>query len=82
MSEISRDPSDYRPRDHALQRAKYRGIELDLVAETIAEGRVYSSHKPHCRVFKHDYAHTDRPVRVVADIHAQEVLTVAWEYTD
>ena len=78
--EISRDPSDYRPRDHALQRAKYRGIDLKLVSETIEQGEVYSSHKPNCRVFKQEFVHTDRPVRVVCDVTSTEVITVAWEY--
>ena len=80
--EISRDPSDYRPRDHVFDRANYRGIDLELVGKTISEGEVYPSHKSECRVFKRDYSFTDRPVRVVANVETGEVITVAWEYTD
>lgn len=78
--EISRDPSDYRPRDHALQRAKYRGIDLELVSETIADGSVDPSWEDNCHVFKKSSVHTDYPVRVVANTETCEVITVAWEY--
>jgi len=78
--DVSRDPSDYRPKDHAIDRAKYRGIDFDLIGKTIANGDVYTSHKSECRIFKQDYEHTDRPVRVVANVETGEVITVAWEY--
>jgi len=78
--EISRDPSDYRPRDHALQRAKYRGIDLKLVGETIETGDVYPSPDPTCKVFKRDFVHTDHPTRVVANVELNRIVTVAWEY--
>lgn len=80
MTEISRDPSDYRPCNHALQRAKYRGIDLELVSETIAEGEAHPSWKEGCYVFTKDFVHTDHPVRVVCDIERGAVVTVAWEY--
>lgn len=81
-TQISRDPSDYRPRNHALQRAKYRGIDLELVGETIAEGSVHPSYENNCYVFKRDFEHTDKPVRVVVNAQRQCVITVAWEYSN
>jgi len=77
---ISRDPSDYEPTNHALQRAKYRGIDLELVAETIEDGECYPSHKEDCRVFKRDFVHTEQPVHVVANVETQSVITAAWDY--
>lgn len=81
-TEISRDPSDYRPRNHDLQRAKYRGIDLELVSETIEQGSVFDSYKPNCKIFKQNFVHTDHPVRVVVNHESQHVITVAWEYED
>jgi transcriptional/translational regulatory protein YebC/TACO1 len=77
---VSRDPSDYEPTNHALQRAKYRGIDLELVAETIEQGECRESHEDDCKVFVNDFEHTDNPVRVVANVEMQSVITAAWDY--
>jgi len=75
---VPREPKHYFPSVHAIDRAKARGIDWDIVSKTIQEGEIKKSHKDGCRLFVKDYQHTDNPVGVVANIESGEILTVQW----
>jgi len=75
---VPREPDHYHPTVHAVDRAKSRGIDWDIVSKTIQGGEIKKSHKDGCRLFVKDYQHTDNPVGVVANIESGEILTVQW----
>lgn len=75
---VPRNPEEYHPTVHAVDRAKSRGIDWVLVSKTIQEGEVKRSHKDGCRLFINDYHHTDDPVGVVANVESGEIVTVQW----
>lgn len=75
---VPREPKHYFPSVHAIDRAKARGIDWDIVSKTIQDGEIKKSHKDGCRLFVKDYQHTDNPVGVVANIETGEILTVQW----
>lgn len=75
---VPREPKHYFPSVHAIDRAKARGIDWDIVSKTIQDGEIKKSHKDGCRLFVRDYQHTDNPVGVVANIESGEILTVQW----
>lgn len=74
----SRDPSDYAPTTHAIQRAKERDIEFEDVAATIAEGECRDAMGKHCWLFIKEFPWYDRPLGVIADTHAGDVITVQY----
>lgn len=78
MADVPREPSFYHPSTHAGQQRKHRGISWDQVAETLAEGRVKTCHKPDCRLFVREFEDEDRPIGVVASVECGEILTVEW----
>jgi len=75
---VSRDPADYSPTIHALQRSKFRGIEMCHVAECIENGNLQESKRPGCKLFILDHAAYSQPIYCVADIDAGEVVTVGY----
>jgi len=79
-SDVSRDPSDYRPRDHTLQRAKYRGIKRWMVAQTIEEGEMLSDPEPNVKVFVGEIGAKRYPVKVVCNVVQQVIISAMWKY--
>lgn len=75
--QVERDPGYYFPSDHAVNRAKERGIDWPLVASTIKDGEVVESHKDGCYLFIEEFEFVDDPVGVVA-AESGKILTVEW----
>lgn len=75
--QVERDPEHYYPSDHAVNRAKQRGIDWPLVASTIKDGEVKPSHKDGCYLFIEEFEFVDRPVGVVV-AESGEIVTVEW----
>jgi len=75
---VSRDPSDYRPSNHAYNRSKERNIDWPLVASTIKDGEIRQADKPHQKLFVEDYYFTEYPVGVVVDPQDGQIITVEW----
>ena len=80
MTEISRNPEDYRPTTHAGQQAKHRDIDWQHVAETIREGDIKNSHKENCVLFVKEFISKDKPVGVVANVEDGAIITVEYRY--
>ena len=76
MTDVSRNPRDYHPTVHAIDRAKTRGISFEVVAETIREGEVRPSHKDGCVLFVREFLDKNKPIGVVANRESGEVITV------
>jgi len=78
MSDVPRDPGLYHPTDHAVQQAKYRGIDWPEVAKCIQTGRIKNSHKDHCKLFIMAVEHREKPLAIVANTNDGRILTVEW----
>jgi len=73
---VSRNPEDYHPTTHAVDRAKTRCIDWPIVASTIKDGELKNSHKDGCKLFVDEFEFLDNPVGVVANVDSGEILTV------
>jgi len=76
--DVSRDPSDYTPTDHAYNRSKERSIDWPLVASTIKDGEIREANQSHQCEFVEDYYFTDYPVGVVVDTTNGAIVTVEY----
>lgn len=77
-TDVPRDPGHYYPSDHAVQRAKERGIDWEDVAQAIAEGEIRQTHEPDRTLFVEEIAVDDERVGVVAHPQDGEIVTVEW----
>lgn len=74
--DIPRDPSHYRPSVHAVQRKKDRGIDWELISDTIATGKVRETHIEDKYLFSKYYEGMDKPIGVVAHAINGTIMTV------
>jgi len=75
---IPRDPSHYSPSVHAQQQRRHRGIDWEIVAETIQDGEVRNSHDDDCVMFVQEYEQLQAPVGVVVDYEMGVIITIEW----
>jgi len=73
---IPRDPSHYSPSVHAQQQRRHRGIDWEVVSETIQDGEVLDRHEDDCVLFVRDYEQLQAPVGVVANYEMGVIITV------
>lgn len=73
---ISRDPEFYFPSDHAYNRAKQRGIDFEIVAETIESGQVKDAYGSNCKLFVKEIPTHENPIGVIADVETGKIITI------
>jgi len=73
---IPRDPSHYSPSVHAGQQRKHRGIDWEIVADTIQHGEVLDKHEDDCVMFVQEYEQLQAPVGVVANYKMGVLITI------
>lgn len=76
--EVSRDPADYHPSDHAFIRARERGIHEDLIGQAIREGHLQEAKGGYPSVRFILEAGLSEPVGIVADADTGQITTVFW----
>ena len=78
--DVSRNPRDYHPTVHAIDRAKSRGIEFNTIAEIIRDGELINGRGENAetRYFLKEFPNMGVSIGVVVNPDTGDVVTVRY----
>jgi len=79
---IPRNPEEYECKRHAVDKANQRDIPLELVSETIKEGKLLPKpahiENAEKRILNAEFGFAQESLSVVCNLETREVITVHW----